>query len=267
MSGMAHAGVVATVVLLTTLGLNSAATTLAEDIVPSEPPRLVFMVIPGPGGGGGGGGRLQKAPPPKAKREGTRTLSSPLPVRTPPPDITPVAKPPEPEPPPPAAEPLPPVVAPIVAAPADKETRPGVLEQSAAKTDSRGPGTGGGVGSGKGTGIGEGDGTGVGPGSGGGTGGGPYRPGSGVEPPRLITEVKPDYTDEARRRGLEGEVVMEIIVRRDGTVGDVRVLKGLGAGLNERAVQAIRQWRFAPARLRGTPVDVVVEASVEFKMR
>jgi TonB family protein len=178
-----------------------------------------------------------------------------------------VPKPPEPEPPPPAAEPLPPVVAPIVAAPADKETRPGALEEAAAKTDSRGAGTGGGVGSGKGTGIGEGDGTGVGPGSGGGTGGGPYRPGSGVEPPRLITEVKPDYTDEARRRGLEGEVVMEIVVRRDGTVGDVRVLKGLGSGLNERAVQAIRQWRFAPARLRGTPVDVVVEASVEFKMR
>jgi TonB family protein len=155
----------------------------------------------------------------------------------------------------------------VVAAAADKEDRPGVLEEVRAQSDSRGPGAGGGVGTGKGTGIGEGDGSGIGPGSGGGTGGGPYRPGSGVEPPRLISEIKPDYTDEARRRGIEGEVVMEIIVRRDGTVGDVKIVQGLGSGLNERAAQAVRRWRFAPARLKGTPVDVVVEASVEFRMR
>jgi TonB family protein len=155
----------------------------------------------------------------------------------------------------------------VVAAAADKETRPGALEEVRTQSDSRGPGAGGGVGTGRGTGIGEGDGSGIGPGSGGGTGGGPYRPGSGVEPPRLITEIKPDYTDEARRRGIEGEVVMEIIVRRDGSVGDVKVLQGLGSGLNDRAVQAVRRWRFAPARLKGAPVDVVVEASVEFRMR
>jgi TonB family protein len=155
----------------------------------------------------------------------------------------------------------------VVAVPADNQDRPGGLEETRSTADSRGAGTGGGVGTGKGTGIGEGDGDGIGPGSGGGIGGGPYRPGSGVEPPRLLAEVKPDYTDEARRRGIEGEVVMEIVVRRDGSVGDVKVLSGLAAGLNDRAVQAVRRWRFAPARLRGTPVDVVVEASVEFRMR
>jgi protein TonB len=79
--------------------------------------------------------------------------------------------------------------------------------------------------------------------------------------------VKPVYTDEARRQGVEGEVVMEIIVLSNGSVGSVKVLRGLPAGLNDRAVQAVRAWRFAPARLRGTPVDVVVEASVEFRMR
>jgi len=61
--------------------------------------------------------------------------------------------------------------------------------------------------------------------------------------------------------------VLEIVVRRDGTVGDVRIMQGLAAGLNDRAVQAVRQWRFAPARRLGTTVDVIVEVAVEFKIR
>ncbi|MGH9314268.1 MAG: energy transducer TonB, partial [Vicinamibacterales bacterium] len=171
---------------------------------------------------------------------------------------------PAPPPPPPAAQP---VVAPIASVPADTQDRQGVMAETAAKTDSAGPGTHGGVGSGRGTGIGEGDGPGVGPGSGGGTGGGPYRPGSGVEPPDLLREVKPDYTEDARRRGIEGDVILEIVVRRDGSVGDVRVVERLDAGLDQRAVAAVRQWRFSPARLRGAPVDVEVEVAVEFKLR
>ena len=66
---------------------------------------------------------------------------------------------------------------------------------------------------------------------------------------------------------MAGEVVMEIVVRRDGLVGDVKVLQGLGGGLNDRAVQAVRQWRFSPAERQGAPVDVIVEVSVEFKLR
>lgn len=118
-----------------------------------------------------------------------------------------------------------------------------------------------------GTGLGQGEGSGIGAGSGGGTGGGPYRPGSGIDPPRLLREVKPDYTDEGRRLGIEGEVLLEIVVRRDGTVGDVKLRRRLGGGLEERAAQAVRQWRFAPATRRGSPVDVVVEVAVEFKLR
>ncbi len=68
-------------------------------------------------------------------------------------------------------------------------------------------------------------------------------------------------------RRLAGEVVLEIVVRRDGSVGDLKVIKGLGGGLNERAVQAVRQWRFSPARRQGTPVDVIVEVAVEFRLR
>jgi TonB family protein len=132
---------------------------------------------------------------------------------------------------------------------------------------SRGSGDGGGAGTGKGTGLGEGEGSGIGPGSNGGTGGGPYRPGSGVTPPSLLKEVKPDYTEDARRRGLSGDVELEIVVRRDGSVGEVRLLRGLGAGLDQRAIDAVRQWRFSPALRQGTPVDVVVEVAVEFKLR
>jgi protein TonB len=79
--------------------------------------------------------------------------------------------------------------------------------------------------------------------------------------------VKADYTDDARRRGIEGEVVLEIVVRRDGSVGDVRLLDGLPNGLSDRAIAAVRQWRWSPARRLGQAVDVIVEVSVEFKLR
>jgi TonB family protein len=79
--------------------------------------------------------------------------------------------------------------------------------------------------------------------------------------------VRPDYTEEARRRGIAGDVDLEIVVRADGTVGNVRIIRGLGSGLDQRAVDAVRQWKFAPAKRFGTPVDVMVEVSVEFKLR
>ena len=265
-SSTVHLGLIAVAVLITTFATTPTATTLGA-VERTEPMRLVFFASPGPGGGGGGGGLLQKAPPPKALREGRQALSSPVPIRVPPRPIEPVAAPPEPTPAPLDAEPLPVVVAPIVSAPADSRNRIGILTQTDAEADSHGPGRGGGVGSGAGTGVGEGDGPGIGPGSGGGIGGGPYRGGSGIEPPRLLREVKADYTEEARQRRIAGDVILEIVVRRDGSVGDVKVLQGLGSGLNERAVQAVRQWRFAAARRQGAPVDVIVEVAVEFKIR
>jgi TonB family protein len=175
-----------------------------------------------------------------------------------------------PEPPPPP-KPEPEVVAPVEQVAADPRDRAGVpwVEPKAPpkETDSQGPGTGGGTGSGQGTGIGQGTGSGIGPGSGGGTGGGPYRPGSGITAPAIVHEVKPDYTEEGRQRHLEGDVVLEIVVKSDGSVGNVRLLQGLGAGLDQRAVEAVRLWRFAPARRYGTPVDVIVEVAMEFKLR
>jgi TonB family protein len=62
-------------------------------------------------------------------------------------------------------------------------------------------------------------------------------------------------------------VELEIVVRADGTVGNVRLLRGLGGGLDQRAIEAVKLWRFSPARRFGTPVDVMVEVAVEFKLR
>jgi periplasmic protein TonB len=275
-SGALHLAALGCLVLLATMGVATA-----PEERETTPVRLVFLATPGPGGGGGGGGLRQPAPPPKAEKKGTSPLRSPVPPPrpitskppdpkpqlTPPVTIQPVPKPVEPPAPPPQPVPLPQVVAPVATAPADTRDRAGVLTDSSAESNSHGPGTGSGAGTGQGTGIGEGTGAGIGPGSGGGTGGGPYRPGSGITPPAIVREVKPDYTEEARRRGVEGDVELEIVVRADGGVGSVTLIHGLGSGLDQRAIDAVRQWRFSPARRFGTPVDVIVEVAVEFKLR
>lgn len=262
-SSATHALVVLAVIVFASAGLATSA--VRVEAVANEPLRLVFLTRPGPGGGGGGGGLRQNARPPKAQRAGASALSSPLPRRQPPPPSeSPREEPPKEKPP---AEERPEIVAPVAERAADDADRAGVLDDSTAQADSRGSGNGGGVGEGAGTGIGEGTGPGIGPGEGGGTGGGPYRPGSGIQPPRLLREVKATYSEEARRLGIRGEVVLEIVVRRDGSVGDVRVIDGLGHGLDQRAVEAVRQWRFSPATRLGSPVDVLVEVAVEFRLR
>jgi protein TonB len=267
-SGAFHAGIGACLIVMSTIGWPEAAQ-LERSEHESETPRLVFLATPGPGGGGGGGGLRQRTPPPRAKRAGEAKLDSPIPVREAPKPVESAAKPPEPPSPPPVKpEPLPPIVAPVVTIAANEKDQPGVIDTAApAESDRRGPGAGGGAGSGTGTGLGSGDGSGIGPGSGGGMGGGPYRPGSGITPPAIVKEVKPDYTEEARRHNVEGEVVLEIVVQRDGSVGEVKLIDGLGGGLNDRAIAAVRQWRFSPARRLGQPVDVIVEVAVEFRLR
>jgi TonB family protein len=266
-AGTFHAAILAAVLLIATLRADVPSALVLVTSARLEPVRLVYLAMSGPGGGGGGGGHRDRAPAPKAERLGRARVSSPLPARRPVPVAAPAV--PQPEPPKPvlAAEPLPPIFAPVVPVPGDQRDRAGVLNQSPADTEGHGPGTGGGAGSGTGTGLGEGDGPGLGPGSGGGTGGGPYRPGSGIEPPAVLREVRPTYTEAARMRGITGEVVMEVVVHRDGSVRVGRVIQGLGSGLDERAIDAVRQWRFSPARRLGQPVDVLVEVAVEFRLR
>lgn len=230
---------------------------------PARPVRLVSLLQPGPGGGGGGGGRRERLAPPQAARRGASPSSRPVVPRDPAPATSPRNDPSRPLP----NEPLPPLLASVVPAPGDRYDRAGVLDASLAAAESRGPGHGDGIGNGAGSGAGDGQGSGIGPGWGGGTGGGPYRPGGGIDPPRVVHEVRPEYSEAARRSNVEGEVLLEVVVQRDGSVGAVRVVRGLGYGLDERAVAAVRQWRFAPARRLGEPVDVLVEVAMEFRLR
>ena len=256
LSTVAHVAIIS-VVTFGTFAMGAAAPQSANRA--RQQTHLVYLTVPGPGGGGGGGGEGRPEPAPRARRPGKRPLSSPIPSRTLP--TTPAPRAPEPKP------QVEPVKAPVVEVPADAEERPGVVEETPAPEDSRGPGDDGSAGAGNGGGIGEGSGKGVGPGEEQGVGGGPYRPGSGIEPPTVMREVKPLYTEPARRRGLQGDVLLEIVVRRDGSVGDVRIVKGLGEGLDQKAVDAVRQWKFNPARRHGTPVDVLVEVAMEFRLR
>src|SRR5215467_1474145 len=132
---------------------------------------------------------------------------------------------------------------------------------------SAGPGVGGGIGNGQGRGIGEGKGPGVGPGEGGGTGGGIFRVGGGVTPPTILSRVEPQYSEEARKARYQGTVVLEAIVRRDGTVDIQRIVRSLGFGLDENAIQALKQWRFRPGMRNGVPVDVSLNIEVNFNLR
>jgi periplasmic protein TonB len=131
---------------------------------------------------------------------------------------------------------------------------------------SNGTGSGGGIGSGSGGGVGMGRGPGVGSGSGGGIGGGVYKVGGGITAPRPIETPDPEYTDEARRAKIEGTCILGLIVDADGHPRDLRVIRGLGYGLDAKALESVRQWRFEPARKDGQPVNVEVSVEVAFRL-
>lgn len=95
------------------------------------------------------------------------------------------------------------------------------------------------------------------------------RPGGQVTTPKLIHEVKPAYTTNARKARIEGDVVLEAIVQPDGKVGEVRVVRSLDKehGLDQAAVNALRQWRFEPGKKDGKAVAVLVEVEMTFTVR
>ena len=131
---------------------------------------------------------------------------------------------------------------------------------------SNGTGFGGGIGTGSGGGIGTGQGPGFGPGNGGGTGGGAFRVGGGVSAPRPIYDPDPEYSEEARHAKFQGTVLLWVVVGPDGRPRDVRVQRSLGMGLDEKAIAAVRQWKFEPAMLDGRPVAVQVNIEVNFHL-
>jgi TonB family protein len=131
---------------------------------------------------------------------------------------------------------------------------------------SNGTGSGAGMGTGKNGGIGSGSGNGYGPGSGGLTGGGPMHVGGGVAAPVLVYSVDPEFSDEARRAKYQGVSVLSIVVDAQGNVQSARVLRPLGMGLDEKAIEAVKQYRFRPATFQGKSVPVEVNIEINFRI-
>ncbi|MCC7007620.1 MAG: energy transducer TonB [Acidobacteria bacterium] len=207
---------------------------------------LTFVFLPDPGPGGGGGGSPAPAPP-KPMQVAEHKAPDPPPLTPPPIEV-----------PPPAVAP-PTLSAPIVTPNAQ------VMQATGASNISLQAYGGGG----RGEGLGAGRGSGVGPGTGGGFGDGVYGPGSGVKGPIALKEVQPKYTTEAMRAKIQGKVLLEIIILKDGTVGDVRVVKSLDAstGLDQEAMKAARMWLFQPAiDKQGQPVPYRAHLELSFRI-
>jgi periplasmic protein TonB len=252
-----HAAMVLFVLLAFRYGPESTTTA----VLPEQPNRnIIWLSEPGPGGGGGGGGNQMKEPPRQAKLPGKDRIT------------VPVIKPPKLEAPEETKAPSP--VAqlniPAQTLAAATESLPGAIEPPPGPpTVSQGSGTSGGAGTGTGSGTGPGTGSGLGPGSGGNTGGGVYRPGSGVTLPTKLREVKPAYTSDAMRAKVQGTVLLQCVVRPDGTVGDVEVVKSLDPvfGLDQEAVKAAKQWLFRPGTRFGEAVPVLITIELTFTLR
>jgi protein TonB len=131
---------------------------------------------------------------------------------------------------------------------------------------SNGSGSGGGIGSGSGGGLGVGRGAGVGPGAGGGIGGGVFKVGGGISAPHAVSTPDPEYTEEARNAKKQGTCTLWLIVDTTGHPRDIRVVRGLGFGLDTKAMEAVKQWRFDPALKEGKPVNVQISVEVDFRL-
>ncbi len=247
------------VLLVVASRYKPAAATSAT--LPFEPNKeIVWLSEPGPGGGGGGGGNKMKEPPRKAELPGKDKLTVPVEKK---PSFEQQQAKVEPNP-------IEQLNIPAKELASALDSVPGAIEApSGPPTVSQGSGSGGGAGTGTGTGIGPGSGSGLGPGSGGGTGGGVYKPGNGVTTPVVLKEVKPQYTSDAMRAKVQGSVWLECVVRPDGSVGDVKVIRSLDStfGLDLEAMKAARQWRFRPGTRMGEPVSVQVIIQLDFTLR
>jgi periplasmic protein TonB len=142
----------------------------------------------------------------------------------------------------------------------------GLPQSSQVAFGSQGSGSGSGFGSGSGGGIGSGRGNGIGPGEGGGYGGGVMHIGGGVAAPVLIYSPDPEFSDEARRAKYQGICIVGLVVDATGNPQNVHVVRALGMGLDEKAIEAVRQYKFKPAIYKGHPVAVVINIEVNFRI-
>ena len=121
-------------------------------------------------------------------------------------------------------------------------------------------------GNGTGMGMGNGHGGGYGDGSGGNFGGGLYHVGGEVSSPVAIFEPEAEFSDEARRAKFQGVVVVYLIVDAQGNPQNVKVSQSLGMGLDEKAIEAVRKYKFKPAMYHGKPVPVPINIEVNFRL-
>lgn len=199
------------------------------------------------GGGSGGAAekiRANKGAAPKAARE---QLTPPIMLRNLQPTITAEAT----------------VVAPDLALPRTRQIGDPL---SALAAPSNGPGAGGGIGGNAGDGVGSGRGPGRGNGRDGGCCEGLYAVGNGVSMPRAIYSPEPEFSEEARRVKLQGEVTLLATIGADGLPRNLTVVRSLGMGLDEKALEKVRTWRFDPARKDGRPVAVQMNIIVNFHL-
>jgi protein TonB len=244
---LGHAGIIGAYLLILWIAPEPVRNALLPDALSRQ---LVFLAEPGPGGGGGGGNTLPEPPKKAELKKPDKKEEVSVPVKVEPKPEPKVEEPPK--------ENL--NIPAITLADAEK-TAPGVIDSDTLASLS--------TGSGRGTGAGAGEGSGLGLGTGGGTGGGVYRPGSGVINPRVLREVKPQYTADAMRAKVQGTVLLECVVMPDGSVGRVDVVKSLDPtfGLDAEAVKAAKQWRFQPGTRFGEPVAVLVTIELTFTLR
>ncbi len=143
----------------------------------------------------------------------------------------------------------------------------GMKDSANVKLASNGSGSSGGMGTGSGGGLGSGTGNGYGPGSGGNTGGGLYRIGGSVTGPVPLNSVEAEFSDEARRAKYQGVCLISLIVDAQGNPQNPRVVRALGMGLDEKALEAVRKYKFKPAMKDGkTPVPVMITVEVNFRL-
>jgi periplasmic protein TonB len=143
----------------------------------------------------------------------------------------------------------------------------GVHSSANVNVQSAGTGSGAGMGTGSGGGLGSGNGDGYGPGSGGNTGGGLYQIGGRVSAPVVLHSVEAEFSDEARRAKYQGVCLISLIVDAQGNPQNIRVARPLGMGLDEKAIEAIRQYKFKPAMKDSkTPVPVMITIEVDFRL-
>jgi TonB family protein len=215
---------------------------------PPPPPKI--MPVAKIAGGGGGGGAHQVVEPTRGRLPKIST------VRMLPPQIVRVSNPKL------AMEPTMQVNIPSNPTMANL----GMQNSPQVAMASQGSGAGSGFGHGMGGGIGASHGTGVGPGTGGGYGGGVMSVGGGVSAPVVIHQVDPEFTEQARQQNYQGTVAIQLIVDAQGNPQNVHVARHLGQGLDEKAVAAVRQYRFRPAMYQGHPVAVQMIVEVDFRL-